>query len=413
MFNWDFAKWLFNGFMILRWTDFFRPTEFVQIEKSAEQSMLTYLIGKEYEEANKDKPLDWEYIVDNNIYSFLCKLATSDIKATISKQLKKEHSKKLSEFIIDVYFDKDGNSKYQASIDKQKLEDYFNPPEEDPSAPHFVENQICYIAHKMATFFEFRNIEPLNRFSPDLYSVRKDLSIVKIEDHVKDSTLKDIVNKLGDSTENIAIFVSYLEKLRPQIRWSQTCRLPLTTVLGHSMYVATLTYFAIKDLGEQRDAEKYLVDSFYCALFHDLPESLTRDIISPVKRNIEGFEDKLSSYEYAEVEKRYISRIESKKWKDDLLKLLGLTPEKKFTYDSNRDAILGKLVKKMDLLAAFMEAKMSVEIGVDSKALQEGIKNTVNALEEEQEDLLPDDLKCERIHFAEFFASIPQFKQGV
>lgn len=341
MINWDFAKWLFNGFMILRWTDYFRLTEYSQIEKSAEQAMLTYLIGKEYEEANNGKPLDWEYIVDNNIYSFLCKLATSDIKATISKQLKKDHLNELSGFIVGVYFDKHGKPKYQAKINKQKLEDYLKPPVDDPSASHYVENQICYIAHKLATFFEFRNIKKVNENSPDIDNVNNDISIVKIKGKLKNEPiLESIVDQLGNSIDNIAIFVSFFEKLRPQIRWSQTCRLPLTTVLGHSMYVATLTYFAIKDLEIQRNAEKYLVDSFYCALFHDLPESLTRDIISPVKTKIKGFEAKLSFYEYNEVKNKYISRIESRSWKTELLNLLGnKAPSTSFDYATNRDFI--------------------------------------------------------------------------
>jgi putative hydrolase of HD superfamily len=208
--------------------------------------------------------------------------------------------------------------------------------------------------------------------------------------------------------------MSFLEKLRPQVRWSQTCRLPLTTVLGHSMYTAALTYFAINDLEIKNNREKYLVDSFYCALFHDLPESLTRDIISPVKTKIKGFEDKLSFYEFNEVNKKYISRIESRSWKTELLNLLGnKAPSTSFDYATNRDFILGKLVKSMDLLAAFMEAKMSVEIGVDSDALQQGIKYTMNALLKKQDQLIPKKVSSQKISFADFFASIPQFKQGV
>ena len=78
-------------------------------------------------------------------------------------------------------------------------------------------------------------------------------------------------------------FLLKIEQLRFQIRWNQTPRVPQTSVLGHCFYVAIMTLL----LGRESNlgmCENRVVNNYFSALFHDLPESVTRDIISPVKQ---------------------------------------------------------------------------------------------------------------------------------
>ena len=44
-----------------------------------------------------------------------------------------------------------------------------------------------------------------------------------------------------------------------------------------------------------------IVNDFLCGLFHDLPEVLTRDIISPIKRSIQGLDDLIKDIEKRQV----------------------------------------------------------------------------------------------------------------
>ena len=46
------------------------------------------------------------------------------------------------------------------------------------------------------------------------------------------------------------------------------------------------------------------VNNFFCGLFHDLPELLTRDIISPVKKSFEDLETLIKEYENTELDRR-------------------------------------------------------------------------------------------------------------
>lgn len=52
-------------------------------------------------------------------------------------------------------------------------------------------------------------------------------------------------------------------------------------------------------------------------MFHDLPEVLTRDIISPLKRSIEGLDDLIKEYERRQMEKEIYGLIPDV-WHDEI-----------------------------------------------------------------------------------------------
>lgn len=419
MFTWSFAKKIFESFTILRWTDFMRPTDFVQIEKNASQAILCYIIGKEYEEKT-GQTLDWKFIVESNIYGLLFKIATSDIKSTVSNEIKKQDNylKQLSDYIINAYYDDKMLSKdAKMLLNKKNFKKYVETAnrKEKIDEKHKVEYEICYIAHKFSTYREFCYIKNFNEASPDFSKVNAELQTANIRNKTTNDTLKRIFREL-EIDSNLSKFYMYFEKLRPQIRWSQTSRIPQTTVLGHSMYVAVLTYFAIVELNKKSKSkckDKVLVDNFYSALFHDLPESLTRDIISPVKREVKGLKENLARIEYDIINENMFNLIPDKEWRKDFFYLLGV---KNGTFDSfcDRKFIFGKLIKFMDNIAAFMEAKLSVETGIDSHELQKGIYYTYNELLNQCFSTVTEYYEVVTPLFLnDFLASIPQYKEGV
>ena len=72
------------------------------------------------------------------------------------------------------------------------------------------------------------------------------------------------------------------------------------------LVVAIFGYFYSIKVGAN---SKRLENNFYCALFHDLPESLTRDIISPVKYGIDGLNEIISDYEMRLIEDKILPYI--------------------------------------------------------------------------------------------------------
>lgn len=449
MFGWKLTEKLFDGFTILRWTDFIKPIECVEIEKHAIKSILTYIIGQEYEEKNGNKKtgykLDWSFIVRNNVLGLLSKIATSDIKNPINARIKKENADSLKDFIINIYYDADDKPKFfpEKTVTKLDFEIYFEDDIasviSDKRAPDAItpEKLICYFAHKYATYREFCILKDLNKLSPDIDTVETNIKDIldrcnDICDDLKGgNTLKGIFTDIRNEKSELHKFFTYFEKLKPQVRWSQTCRLPATTVLGHCMYVAVLTYFAIKEMDiTARSGKNVIVDSFYAALFHDLPESLTRDIISPVKRNLAKFEeDFLARYEYEEIRDKMVDncfiRHKRPKWIDKFLMLLGKSKREDGVFvfkpfvtrpDTTYPTVLGELIQYLDKISAFAEAKISVNSGVESAELQNGIQYTsdvlFNKVYEFKYGTSLGSAKNPELRMNDYFASIPNYKIG-
>jgi len=89
-------------------------------------------------------------------------------------------------------------------------------------------------------------------------------------------------------------FIDLCGQLRFQSRWAHLHRIPKTSVLGHSLYVAILSYLFSLEI---KACPRRCVNNYITGLFHDLPEVLTRDIISPVKRSVEGLSELIKGYE--------------------------------------------------------------------------------------------------------------------
>ena len=101
-------------------------------------------------------------------------------------------------------------------------------------------------------------------------------------------------------------FAHLCGQLRFQKRWSQTPRIPETSVIGHMFLVACYSYFfcMVQDAGPLLRQH-----SFFAGLFHDLPELLTRDIISPVKRSVQSLADLIKEYEDQELQRRVLDPL--------------------------------------------------------------------------------------------------------
>src|SRR5208283_6090442 len=129
------------------------------------------------------------------------------------------------------------------------------------------------------------------------------------------------------------------------------------------------------------------INNYFTGLFHDLPEVLTRDIISPVKRSVGGLEDLIKDYEKEQMEKEVYALIpevwhrEMRTFTEDefssivtvdgnILKTTSGEINGKFNRDEYRPRD-GELIKATDDLAAFVEAYLGLENGIKSNELDE------------------------------------------
>ena len=139
-------------------------------------------------------------------------------------------------------------------------------------------------------------------------------------------------------------------------------------------------------------------NNFFSALFHDLPEAVTRDIISPVKQATEGLPSIVKKIEDEIVSKELVPLMEDF-YRDEILyftndefknriilddRLLEVSWEdlnSKYNCDEY-NPIDGKLVRLADHYSALLEAELSIRHGITSNHLVDGRANLIKAYPE-------------------------------
>ena len=141
-------------------------------------------------------------------------------------------------------------------------------------------------------------------------------------------------------------------------------------MLGHSLLVANMVFLNDCDSGV---SDRTIYNDYYTALFHDLPEVLTKDVITPVKANVDGLSEMLETYEKEMVESKIMPMIPLE-WTDEF-RFLIYDP-----FSDKEDSVFGKVcgrrIKAFDLMGAYMEARLSRYYGISSPVLKKAEKTT-------------------------------------
>ena len=376
---------IFEGFSIQRWNDLIRPFDMVEMDKAAEKMVLAYIIGK-YEE-NKGNFIDWEWIIHASFFDLLRKIALCDIKAPVQQMLKREfldEYMRLNEWVLNQYRplinDDDLFSRFTIYVGQKA--GYFKLPEELNASL-----RVYNAAHKYATMRELDMLSVVNE-KQRLEKIYTELQ-ADIQPFLDLEGLQKIMTH-----QKPFDFLMKIEQLRFQTRWNQTPRVPATSVLGHCFYVAIMTML----LGRESNPDmckRRVINNFFSALFHDLPESVTRDIISPVKQATDGLPDIVKKIEDEIVAKELVPLMEDF-FRDELIyytsdefsdRILDAKKKvKKVSWEDlnnfyNEDELYpvdGRLVRICDHLAALMEADISIKHGITSVHLINGRKGMLS-----------------------------------
>ena len=390
---------LFEAFSIERWNDQIRPFEMIEMDKSAEKMVLAYIIGK-YEE-NAGHEIDWDWMIYASFFELLKKIALCDIKSPVQRMIRTEYPeeyKKLNNWVL---------SQYETVIEDQELlgkfKDYILGKDlkgKNAQETAAIKNagRVLRAAHKYSAMREFEMLSVVNE-PFRIRNIEKQLN-EDIQEFLDLRGLQLLITK-----QKPYEFLMIIEQLRFQTRWNQTPRVPKTSVLGHCYYVAVLTLL----LGRQSNVKmcrNRLYNNFFSALFHDLPEAVTRDIISPVKqatdelpsivKKIEDeivrkellplmepfFADELIYFTSDEFENRIVLPVPADKKSAEKTSKYAYTLEHVSFEDLNTKfneekycPVDGKLVRCADHISAFIEADSSIKFGITSSHLREGRDN--------------------------------------
>ena len=397
-------QFVFSGAYMKRWNDKLRFMELIEIDKQAHKMIAAWLLcrlaGKG---SSREEQLALEEkVVEGGIFDYLFRLVITDIKPPILYRIKEnpDHYQRLATWAIA---EAEPHLRPLGEPFWERFIRYAIQPKARGKAA-----DILAAAHLYASSWEFRLLKTLNEgrdeeipdidrsFQEQLAGYghlpgMQELILGLDETPCKSGEPADVpFPQLGPSA--LARFANLCGQLRFQKRWSQTPRVPETSVMGHMFIVACYAYFLSITL-DACPARR--VNNFFSGLFHDLPEVLTRDIISPVKKSFESLGQLIREYEESELARRVFAPLKEEGHTDVTGRLayyLGLATGSEFHETIMRKGVAeqvdfeslqnrynkdeydpkdGDALKVCDTLAAYIEAYTAMRNGIASDQIQQ------------------------------------------
>lgn len=374
---------IFSGSCLWRWNDKLRPAQLSEIEKQAHKMLVACAL---WHEAARDLPVKDRIglatrIIEGALFDYFYRLIITDIKPPVFYRIKanREHYEKLTEFALSRL--EPVLSPLGPFWERMRVWHLAEGAEKD------IDRRILGAAHLFASQWEFQLIRPHNWFDDEMAGIADSFKrgLAEYSDLPGMGQLMDSANALGK-------FGNLCGQLRFQIRWTQAPRIPATSVLGHMFIVAACAWFFSMSInaGAARSC-----NNFFSGLFHDFPELLTRDIISPVKQSFSGLSRLIRDYEVEELRRRVLDPLTGAgfgSFAERISWYLGLEVGSEFQECCRKDGKIvkigdyrqmeaydrddfdpkdGHLLKTCDILAAFLEAHSSIRNGVSSPHLLE------------------------------------------
>lgn len=371
--NLELVELIFGSASIRRWNDQINPMEFTELDKQAHKMIIAWALARCEEDKRGPGQVQWLMLVEGALFELLQRIILTDIKPPVFHRMMAENGEQLNQWVLEQL---NPLVRQVRGGFQERMRAYL-------TEPRFAvrEKRILKAAHYLATQWEFNILYQLCPFIRGIEQIKGE-----IEDQLEDHIDLIGVQKIALKRKTYG-FLDLCAQLRFQKRWSQSPRIPATSVLGHMLMVAIMTYLALCDTDA---CEQRIVNGFQGALFHDLPEALTRDITSPVKNAVEGLAESIKKFENLQMEEKVMPLVPPH-WYRDLSYFTdnefenraivegrlrtGLSfQELGERYNEARFQPLdGEVVCCADKLAAFIEAVESMRNGVTSRHLQEGV----------------------------------------
>ncbi len=362
---------MYEAASIQRWNDHIRPwTGFTELDKQAHKMFYAYVLAK-----CEGDGVDMIKLIEGGIFEFFHRIVLTDIKPPIYHKLQHEKDYQLNTWVLSQlkeHMDGIGGGFFE------RMERYYA----DKSYSE-LEKKILKAAHYHASNWEFKIIYPMN---PETFGIEQ----VK-QEMAQGLAACDTFNgfRYFAGSEYLQQFLSLIGKLRYQQRWSKAVRMPQTFVMGHMLVVAILSYFMTLEL--ENPCPKRLQNNFFAGLFHDLPEVLTRDIVSPVKNGVEGLGSIITEIEdeqmreviypllppswHREIEYFTQNEFDSKIINDGDIDMVTSDIINEKYNDDKFNPIDGQIIRGCDHLSAYIEAYMSLCYGIRSEQMISGYEH--------------------------------------
>ena len=369
MLNKEFFNILHQGASIQRWNEHFRPHHgFTELDKQAHKAFYMYVLYK------LDPTLDPVLLIEGCIFEYLHRVVLTDIKPPVFHKMMDRKGKEINRWVLDElrYACQEIEGGFYGRFEKYLMEDDYA----------VREKRIINAAHYLATAWEF---DVVYSMSGGLYGINE----TKAEIEAEIAAFFDVpaVAKFY-ADYKLKNFMKLVGQLRIQQRWARCYRAPETSVMGHMLIVAIISYLMSLQTGACKARR---CNNFFAGLFHDLPEVLTRDIVSPVKNSVDGLDHIIKELESDAIAEKVLPLL-PESWHEEVLYYMNeefsskiVTNGKMFITSSDEinskfnddsyNPVDGQLIRGADHLSAYLEAEMSIKYGISSYLLIQGKNN--------------------------------------
>lgn len=355
-----------------RWNDHIRPVELTELDKQAHKMVIAYALAKL--EEDRGEFIDWPYLIEGGIFEFLQRIILTDIKAPVFHKMRENKAVqlKMDQHVLKE-LEKDVSG-FNGDF-RKRFKDYLFKPQMD------INRRILRAAHYLATNWEFKIIY---HTAPFIYGIEETKR--NIEDQIEDHYDLIGVQKILLNKKSFG-FIDLCGQLRFQKRWAHAPRVPETSVLGHMLIVAITSYLATMEMNVDASPKRFY-NNYFAGLFHDLPEVLTRDIISPVKKGAE-LDTIIKECEKRKMKEELLPLL-PKAWRDEMRYFTEKEFKNKIRENGRTETVEmigkdhdieelspldGEIIKVCDKFAAFLEASLSIKHGIKSEELVEAKEN--------------------------------------
>lgn len=348
--------WFILKLMLTRWLSMKRWNNFPRIEEVSHLDNIWFVIHVAlflaYLEEKNGHKVDREFLIKRIIFSSLSSLIISDINSgtrdyirQVDKDIFREIKNKWFSFIL---------SKEAPENIKKDIANILD------NTTNTLELLIIKASKKYAGFSECKINEKV--FS-EMYEVP--LKQIKTALDENRNKLKSLDLLL--SNENYIKYLAHIRRLNHSMRWNQEIRIFPVSVMSHLVITTFISYiiWSIENgFWNNINIEQLMLRSIY----HDIPEVITWDIITPTKKAIPWFSEVLEQVEVNMMNDYIFSYVDSD-YKQEVYSYM-LNP---FDWE------LWIIAKQADVFSALFEAKVEINYGWKNYSdIYRNIKKRVN-----------------------------------
>lgn len=177
--------------------------------------------------------------------------------------------------------------------------------------------------------------------------------------------------------DNFMKYLTHIRRLSHCTRWNQQKRIYPISVMSHLVVITFLTYIIV--MIENNHGKNYnMLDMLLRSIYHDIPEAITGDIITPTKKAVPWFVELLEKVEI-DMMNDYLFYYIGDDYKNEVYNFM-LHP-----FDGKN----WEIVKYADIMSSLLEAKVEVNYGSSNfLEIYRFIKKKVNTFDSVSIDYL-------------------------